>query len=472
MTGAHRGPRPEPSNGGHSGSRHAAWATEVPAPTPQRARLLIPRPRRVDLPPTNRWQKFAKRPAFFHYHRLAAGIIAINAVLLFYRQDLSFANDATLVNLTLAVLIRQRHVINALWTLVRLTPPHWPRWFRRSAGKVYHIGGIHVGGSIAAVGWFVVLVVQLTRSATGPGPLPVSLVLAYFVCALLIGICVLALPVVRRNWHNLFERTHRFGGWLALAMMWAQTVVTSWELSGGLDWYDLLTAPQLWVLMLVTTSVVLPWLSLRRVPITVSHPSRHAAIVTFHEAWQPFAGSTTAFSRSAFGEWHSFATIAAAPGTTGYRVIVSRAGDWTSRFIDAPPDHVWVRGGSVHGVGGVDVLANRLLWVVTGSGIGPALSPMFGRPRNKPLALLWVTRDPRKTYGNALVDEVLSLVPDALIINTDQAGKPDVVTLAHRVATDFRADAVVCVANKKLTWAVVNELERRGIPTHGAIWDS
>ncbi len=28
----------------------------------------------------------------------------------------------------------------------------------------------------------------------------------------------------------------------------------------------------------------------------------------------------------------------------GYRLLISRAGDWTSRFIDDPPSHLWVRG--------------------------------------------------------------------------------------------------------------------------------
>ena len=35
-----------------------------------------------------------------------------------------------------------------------------------------------------------------------------------------------------------------------------------------------------------------------------------------------------------------------------------------------------------------------------------------------------------------------------------------------------RAEAVICIAHKKATWHVVHELESRGMPTFGAIWDS
>jgi len=85
---------------------------------------------------------------------------------------------------------------------------------------------------------------------------------------------------------------------------------------------------------------------------------------------------------------------------------------------------------------------------------------------------VWATRDPRKTYGNELVDEILAEHPDAIIWDTDLHGKPDMVELAYRAARDFDAEAVICISNKKLTWRVVSWMESRGVPAYGAIWDS
>ena len=39
-------------------------------------------------------------------------------------------------------------------------------------------------------------------------------------------------------------------------------------------------------------------------------------------------------------------------------------------------------------------------------------------------------------------------------------------------ARDFRAEAVIVVSNKATTLRLVDDLERRGIPAFGPIWDS
>lgn len=44
--------------------------------------------------------------------------------------------------------------------------------------------------------------------------------------------------------------------------------------------------------------------------------------------------------------------------------------------------------------------------------------------------------------------------------------------LAYQAYVEFGAEAVICIANKKLTWRVVEAMEARGIPAYGAIWDS
>ena len=85
---------------------------------------------------------------------------------------------------------------------------------------------------------------------------------------------------------------------------------------------------------------------------------------------------------------------------------------------------------------------------------------------------MWATHDARATYGDALVDEILAVQPDATIWDTSSHGKPDMVALAYAAYRAFDAEAVSGISNKKLTWRVVHGLERRGIPAYGAIWDS
>ncbi|MFJ2008670.1 ferredoxin reductase domain-containing protein [Streptomyces chartreusis] len=426
------------------------------------------------LPAPRVWQRIAKHPMMFHYNRLIVVVLAVNLAVMAGSHSTDSAADATLVNLTLAVLIRQRHVVNSLFAIARKVPNSWPLWIRRSAAKVYHFGGLHVGPSISAVLWFAVFTAELTQERVrNPVAAPLTvLTLSYALIALLLVTCVLAMPSVRQRWHNLFERSHRFLGWLSLLLFWLQTIVSEWEMRGRtLTWRDLVSVPHLWVLLVVTVSVISPWTRLRKVPVSVSRPSSHVAILRFNYGWAPFNGSSTVISHSPLKEWHAFAAIDA-PDGNGYRVVVSRAGDWTAKFIDAPPTSIWVKGGSIRGMASVESLFNRLVFVATGSGIGPTLTHLMSRPKERPMTIVWVARSPRRVFGDKLVDEVLDLVPNACIVDTEINGKPDMVALTYRVATDFRADGVICVANKKVTWDVVYGLESRGIPACGPLWDS
>lgn len=267
--------------------------------------------------------------------------------------------------------------------------------------------------------------------------------------------------------HNVFEQTHRWGGWTAIAVFWALTIhlalhgrgTTSPVVAITTDWH-------VWVLAVLTASVAWPWLRLRRVPITVTRPSSHAAIVHLDYGVRPQCASGVGISLSPLREWHAFATVTT-PGQPGYRLRISRAGDWTGRFIDDPPSHVWVRGVPVAApMAKVAPMYKRVVYLVTGSGIGPCLGQILAD--RVPGRLVWSTRDPRRTYGDALVNEVERVQPDAVIWDTTKHGKPD---LALSARAEFHAEAVFIVSKKAATLRLVQQLERRGIPAFGPIWD-
>ncbi|WP_419992490.1 hypothetical protein [Streptomyces boninensis] len=404
-------------------------------------------------PPTGRLRRSFKHPRLMHYNRLAAAVLALNAILALTKQwDARILSYAALANVALAVVVRNQYVINFFFRVATSAPPHWPLKVRWTLGKVYHFGGLHVGGALAGSLWFAASVVALTAEGADWPVLAVS----YAPLALLAAMLITALPRIRTPRHDLFERTHRFAGWAALALLWAQAALTA-------------SAVALAVLAGITACVALPWLRLRKVPVRITRPSPHVAVARFDHGETPFAGSSTAISRSPLREWHSFANVPA-PGEDGFRLTVSRAGDWTGSFIDDAPEHVWVKGITTAGVANIERLFTKVVYVATGSGIGPCLPHLLAR--EVPATLVWSTRAPRRTYGDELVDEILAVQPDALIWDTDAHGKPDMVHLAYDAWRRTGAEAVICIANKKLTWKVVHGLESRGIPAYGAIWDS
>lgn len=190
--------------------------------------------------------------------------------------------------------------------------------------------------------------------------------------------------------------------------------------------------------------------------VHIDRPSSHVALVRFDHGVTPFAGS-------------SFANIPE-PGRSGFRLTISRAGDWTGRFIDDAPETVWVKGIPTAGVVNIETLFTRVVDVATGSGIGPCLPHLLAR--KVPALLVWATRSPRKAYGDRLVDDILAVQPDAWIWDTGECGKPDMVRMALDACRAFDAEAVICISSRKLTWQVVRGVEERGIPAYGAIWDS
>lgn len=437
----------------------------------------------IVLPPRRAlWRRLGTLPLFSHYNRLVMLVLACNVAVLGYGLeigqwwssagvDLPVLSGLVMANLSLAILIRQQYVINLLFWLATRAPTCWPLAIRRSLAKVYHFGGLHSGGAMAAIAWFALLFGSMIwQRYAGPGDVSLTLLgLNAGLLGLMLLVAIMAMPAIRARFHNAFERTHRFAGWAALLLFWVITAVSARKQNPTATLIDILPRTvSFWVLLLVTLSVALPWLRLRKVPVSLVRTSSHAVIARFaHHT--PFAGSATAISRSPLWEWHSFANIPA-PGEEGFRLIISRAGDWTGAFIEQAPTHVWIKGISTAGVAHIETLFKSVVYIATGSGIGPVLPHLLAR--QVPIRLIWSTRSPRTTYGDALVDEILQAQPDALIWDTDVRGKPDLVALAYAAVQSFGAEAVICISNQKLTEQVVEEMEARGIPAYGAIWDS
>lgn len=439
----------------------------------------------VVLPPRNHFlRRILRQPKLKPYNRLTCLILGINLVVLCCGlayggwwsdrgAELTLIATMAQLNFALGVLVRQQHVINLNCKLATGAPKTWPLRIRWALGKYYHMGGLHVGATVSGTLWYTILAGSLTyctiRHAQNVSV--ASVVLSYLLVALFLAMVIAALPARRARAHDRFEMTHRFCGWTSLLLVWVSAVLAAERQGRGSLVRTVLATPAIWLLAATTVLTVLPWLRLRKVPIAVHLPSRHVAIVRMHDNIEPFAGSVRSITRNPLLGWHTFGTMPAPHGSPGgYRLAVSRAGDWTSDFIDNPPTHVWVRGVPTAGVANVRKLFDKVLFLATGSGIGPLFAHLLAN--EAPGHLVWVTRDPRRTYGDELVDEVLAVLPDATIWDTDEQGRPDMLRLAYAEFVASRSDAAICVSNRKVTLQVVHGLECRGIPAFGPIWDS
>lgn len=434
----------------------------------------------IVLSPQKNWfYRLGKHPRLKPYNRLFILVMLINLTIfaeaLINWNWFSFKNIAVesisniiLGNFTLAILIRQQYVVNFLFKVATSVPKKWPLFIRRILAKVYHFGGLHSSGATMGTFWYFIFVGSLMYQYVNDlGQVNYFIiVITSIILILLIVIIIMALPVIRSKYHNNFEITHRFGGWAVLILFWVQMIAF---ISSHNELNELLYSFNFWILTIITISVVLPWLRLKKVKIDILTPSNHVALSTFNYGVTPFAGSSTALSVNPLFEWHSFANVPS-PGKEGFRLTISRAGDWTGKLISEKPKHIWVKGIPTAGVGNVDKLFNKVIWIATGSGIGPCIPHLL--TNETPSVLIWATRTPKKTYGEDLVNEIMAVQPNALIWNTDEQGKPDLVKLAFKAYKYHKAEAVICISNQNLTNKIVYEMESRGIPAYGAIWDS
>ncbi|WP_018154958.1 hypothetical protein [Demetria terragena] len=424
---------------------------------------------------TEPWRRLFKQRRFMHHNRLVALVLVANAMyaIAWALGDASVegATYAVLVNFALTALVRQQRVVNLFFRVATAAPVTWPLRVRWSLGKVYHFGGLHVGGAIATSAWFFILTAMVFLEPTQGRWGQVARGLSLLILTLLLGMVATAIPRFRARFHDKFEMIHRFAGWTALGLFGMHSVVVAvsqQQGSGDSLARTFFTSPAVWVFLLVLCSVSSTWWDLRLVPVTYEKPSNHVVIARFAHR-TTFAGSSTALSRDPLREWHHFANVHTA-GQDGFRLTISRAGDWTGSLIDDLPERLWVKGIPTAGVGNIDALFSKVLWVATGSGIGPCLPHLLSG--DTPAGLVWSTRDPLATYGGGLVQEILDVQPEATIWDTTAHGKPDLVKLAFAVQEQIQAEAVICISNKPTTWSVVEAFEERGIPAYGAIWDS
>ncbi|EPT05305.1 hypothetical protein FOMPIDRAFT_1027475 [Fomitopsis schrenkii] len=423
----------------------------------------------------HRWLRNVRFQMLSLYRRLFGIVFFTNlGIFIWYcvkGENASQVATVTIANLFASILMRQEYVINAFFTVACLAPKSWPLWIRRILARVYSIGGIHSGAGVSGTVWLILFVGRATREVIDGGKTSVpTLAIAYVVLALLVSMVTFAYPPFRLKYHDHFEAIHRFAGWTAVALVWAQVVllINDYRPADETLGHAVVHSAPFWLVVILTISIILPWLRLRKVRVRAEVLSDHCVRLYFDYV-NTHPGHFTRMSVRPLWEWHSFATIAV-PGKKGYSAVVSRAGDWTKEQIGNPPEKIWIRGIPCYGVVRVTPLFRRVVMVATGSGIGPIAPVVFAQKTE--IQLLWTAPAVRKTFGDKLVDSLLEASPSAVIYDTRVHGRPDMVKLTYRMVREFNAEAVVIIANQPITQKVVYGMMSRGIPAFGAIWDS
>ncbi|KZV71071.1 hypothetical protein PENSPDRAFT_578393 [Peniophora sp. CONT] len=384
-----------------------------------------------------------------------------------------YVGSATSANLMVTILFRQENFVNLIYEVLCSCPHSAPLWLRKRLAKVFHYGGFHSGAGVAAVFWYILYTGLTTADMIHhkTSISAVNTVLSYVLVLMFAFILLSAHPTFRRSFHDYFEAMHRYSGWIALICFWTHTILAGLEYSKlepnppSLSRY-IFTSSNFWTFAISTSATLLSWGRLRRREVYPEHLSNHAIRLHFkYKKMPPFYGLKV--SDKPLLEWHAFATI---PEDGGFSVLVSNAGDWTSRIINDPPSKLWVRGYPLHGLLYTSKLFKQIVVVATGSGIGPPLS-LFKADRT-PRRVFWSTKDPINTFRQGVMDAVKDADPNAVIWDTRTQGRPDMVAITWKLVQECNAEAVFIISNPKLTQRVVDGMQMRGVAAYGAIFDS
>lgn len=474
-------------------SNHSRNASSVDMSTEHEKPLLTSSSKElstIELPPPigSAWFRYIRWTLFDSYAKLWVLVILPNLITLGW-FSLHFFDSLkgdmpqniainlatpTAVNITAAILIRNEHLVNLLFKIASALPRSSPLWLRRHFAKVYHYGGIHSACSLAATNWYLAYCTLLTyRLICGYSKDPVNITMAWSVVVLLTLMIVFSLPKMRARFHDSFEQVHRFAGWLIVALAWAQTAFGAWSMANQYHmpvWKVLLITPAFWCYIIVTLLIAYPWSRMRLRRITLSEKYSDHAIRLHFDYATPRECTTVRLSDNPLRENHSFAVIPNR-GQKGFSVLISSGGDWTKKLILDPPSKIYIRGTPQLGVLYMARLFSPVLIVATGSGIGPCLGLFNGNP-DLNCRILWSASRPEATFGKPVLDIVRSADPNAEIIDTKKTGRLDMAKEAYRAFKEGGCEAVVIISNPKLTLKLVNDLEIRGVPAYGPIWDS
>ncbi|KAL8032474.1 hypothetical protein ABFX02_13G098200 [Erythranthe guttata] len=418
---------------------------------------------------------------FTVYKRLFVVCLVLNitGVVLAATDEFSYARNRpalfSIANIFALVLCRSEAFLRVVfWAAVKVLGRWWVPLRVKTATTSFLqcLGGVHSGCGVSSVAWLVYALVLTLKDRENTSPEIVAVASA--ILGLLCFSCLAAFPLIRHLHHNVFERTHRFAGWTALALVWVFVILTisfdpmTKSYVSDDFWSRLTKTQEFWFTVGITVLIITPWLTVRRVPVRISSPSGHASIIKFDGGVK--AGILGRISPSPFSEWHAFGIIS--DDKKEHMMLAGAVGDFTKSLVANPPTHLWVRQVHFAGLPYLTNMYSKVLLVATGSGICVFLSFLL-QPCKADVCLLWVTKGVEQNFGRE-IKEWMSGHPEQKVIVHDTAvlGRPNVSEMTVETAKKFGAEVVIVTSNPQGSKDVVNACKASGIAAFGPIWDS
>ncbi|KAI0251147.1 hypothetical protein BJV78DRAFT_490380 [Lactifluus subvellereus] len=444
----------------------------VIAPSPIKERQI----QRIKRKPS-RWTQL--QLWFNTYRKLFTFIVLLNIIGLIlvimdaWNYPRRHMTALALGHLLIAVLVRNELFGRFLYLLVNKSFAKWtPLWFRLGCtSTLQHLGGIHSGCAISGFAWLIFRVTVIFGDReSNPG----AILFTGTVTSLALAICIgTALPWVRNTHHNVFERHHRFLGWLGLVFTWIFTILSNSYDVTTRTWNSIsvtiLHKQEFWFCLCMTVFILTPWFTVRKVKVDVEVPSSKVAIIRFKGGMQQ--GLLARISRSSIMEYHAFGIVSEGPQAKHHYLICGAQGDFTQELVSNPPTHLWTRQLKFAGASNTSTLYHRGIRVCTGTGIGAALSTCLQSPD---WYLIWIGSEQEKTFGptiSGLIHRHIGSERMTIWDSRKRGGRPDVMKMVREVYVLWGAEVVFITSNRQGNREIMEGCKEAGIPAFGTLWD-
>ncbi|KAF5316939.1 hypothetical protein D9611_003994 [Ephemerocybe angulata] len=397
-------------------------------------------------------------------------ILAVTGVWDYPRR---YTGAMVLGNLYTAILIRNEMFGRFLYLVVTTCFAKWPPLKFRLAmtSTLQHLGGIHSGCATSGFIWLIcrVVVILVNHKQNHDSVLAVGVI-----TNVIVGISVAsAFPWVRNTHHNIFERHHRFMGWLGLIATWIFVILgDSYDLRTGTwnpDGLRILRQQDFWFAVGMTVFILIPWFTIREVKVDVEIPSPKVAILRLRRGMQQ--GLLARISRSSIMEYHAFGIISEGKNADYHYLICGVQGDFTKSLVEDPPTRIWTRELKFAGVSNSSTLYKRGIRVCTGTGLGAALSTCLQDPN---WYLIWIGSNQEKTFGPTITGLIKrNIGPERLTLwdSKERGGRPDVMKLIREVYHSWEAEVVFITSNFQGNKEMMEGCKEANIPAFGTLWD-
>ncbi|KAJ1305452.1 hypothetical protein OPQ81_000462 [Rhizoctonia solani] len=416
---------------------------------------------------------------FFNtYRKFYTFVVTLNGIGLIlagigrFEYAVNHSGALVLGNLLCAVMMRNELFLRFLFLVANTLFAKWPPLCVRLAitSILQHIGGIHSGCATSGLAWLLYKVIELCRHTTTNQK---SVIAMGIVTSVAVTISVIsAFPWIRNQHHNVFERHHRFIGWLGLVATWIFVILGNgfdprtgeWTATGS----HMISTQEFWFALGMTIFIALPWTFTRRVPVHVEIPSPKVAVLRFDRGMQQ--GLLGRISRSSILEYHAFGIISEGTHSPYHYMVCGVQGDFTRGLVEDPPKYIWTRELKFAGVSNTSKLYRRGIRVCTGTGIGAALSTCI---QDEGWFLIWIGSDQEKTFGKTISGLIEQHIPPErrILWDSKKVGRPNTVKLIEEVYQSFDAEVVFITSNYIGNREMMVGCRKLGIPAFGTLWD-